>query len=413
MWSYVVWCDIDPYVHCTTLYVQANVLESPLRPLPPRYGILVESPKTFNVQPMMINTHDPSPNRTHGQPGGPIPARRHPGWGRNPAYSPLIECPCTDRKAKIVTRFHTREAGSCPTGAAAANASACFAAVSDLGLNPVVRTGTVNSHALPAGCSVVSTQDGYEAVFNTDKSSPSMCGPHNASAPVRALGTANAGGAAVGVHVALDLREAGWAGLQVGLQAGLQAAAGEAVTVAGGTARINITGPAGVWFGAGFGASTMKGTYAIIVDGHGVVTERQLGDHAPGIVLSPWNANVTTPSTTHAPSSSLSSSSFTVVSNEVTGGTRTVVVQRPLTGPSSAYYTFDPRALAGLSVLSAVGSSPDFSFHKVRTGALLRSKCLLATRVRLVPKCVAFLFPCEWCVWGPIISLFPFSIWFH
>ena len=408
---------------------------------------------------MMINTHDPSPNRTHGQPGGPIPARRHPGWGRNPAYSPLIECPCTDRKPKIVTRFHTREAGSCPTGAAAANASACFAAVSDLGLNPVVHTGTVNTHALPAGGSVVSTQDGYEAVFNTDKSSPSMCGPHNTSAPVRALGTTNAGGAAVGVHVALDLREAGWAGLQVGLQAGLQAAAGEAVTAAGGTARINITGPADVWFGAGFGASTMKGTYAIIVDGHGAVTERQLGDHAPGIVLSPWNANVTTPSTPtpdanctadcldcefdvdcnaspagcywgtngrhwgclrspaspppapHAPSSSLSSSSFTVVSNEVTGGMRTVVVQRPLAGPSSAYYTFDPRALAGLSVLSAVGISPDLSFHKVRTGATTPIEMFAYYSSTTCPSvCVTFSSFFKSCA---ILSFFPCSIWFH
>ena len=54
------------------------------------------------------------------------------------------------------------------------------------------------------------------------------------------------------------------------------------------------TGPVDVWFGAGFrtslpiaspgshSGSAMDGTYAIIIDGNGSVSERVLGHHSPG-----------------------------------------------------------------------------------------------------------------------------------
>ena len=48
-----------------------------------------------------------------------------------------------------------------------------------------------------------------------------------------------------------------------------------------------MSGPADVWFGIGFGASTMNDKpYAIIVDGNGEVTERKLENHGPGSLLS-------------------------------------------------------------------------------------------------------------------------------
>ena len=48
-----------------------------------------------------------------------------------------------------------------------------------------------------------------------------------------------------------------------------------------------MSGPADVWFGIGFGASTMNDKpYAIIVDGNGNVTERKLENHGPGSLLS-------------------------------------------------------------------------------------------------------------------------------
>lgn len=51
---------------------------------------------------------------------------------------------------------------------------------------------------------------------------------------------------------------------------------------------ITLTGPADVWFGVGFDAEEMASApYAVVVDGAGNVSEHKLGNHAPGIVLQP------------------------------------------------------------------------------------------------------------------------------
>lgn len=53
-----------------------------------------------------------------------------------------------------------------------------------------------------------------------------------------------------------------------------------------GNATITLSGPAGKWFGVGFGASAMADLpYAIIVDGGGKVVERKLANHAGGVEL--------------------------------------------------------------------------------------------------------------------------------
>lgn len=73
-------------------------------------------------------------------------------------------------------------------------------------------------------------------------------------------------------------------------------------------ATITLKGPANVWFGVGFNATTMAELpYAIIVDGTGSVSERRLGSHAAGTVLK---------------------NSIVVSSNTVSGEQRTVVLQR-------------------------------------------------------------------------------------
>ena len=65
--------------------------------------MLVANPQSFGLEPMMINTKNPNGSAT---PGGPLPS-----GARSPAgaeYSGLLECPCTDRKAKVsVNRRHT------------------------------------------------------------------------------------------------------------------------------------------------------------------------------------------------------------------------------------------------------------------------------------------------------------------
>ena len=118
-----------------------------------------------------------------------------------------------------------------------------------------------------------------------------------------------------------------------------------------GEASITMSGPAANWFGAGFDARSMASAYAIIVDGQGAVTERQLGDgqgiaghHQPGLLLA---------------------SSVKVMTNTVTNGVRTVVMSRPLAGLTAKHATFSATA-PGVPIIAAVGSSPTLSFHKDR-----------------------------------------------
>eukprot|EP00932_Pfiesteria_piscicida_P019557 SRR837773.6383.p1 GENE.SRR837773.6383~~SRR837773.6383.p1 ORF type:complete len:449 (+),score=10.76 SRR837773.6383:63-1409(+) len=109
------------------------------------------------------------------------------------------------------------------------------------------------------------------------------------------------------------------------------------------TATITATGPSSSWYGIGFNAQAMGDQpWTIIVDGYGNVTERKLGDHAPGEQLA---------------------SSVTVRSSSVVGGRRTVVLTRPFKGPTSEHYTFDPRTTV-LPFINAVGKTRELSYHK-------------------------------------------------
>ena len=122
------------------------------------------------------------------------------------------------------------------------------------------------------------------------------------------------------------------------------------------TVIITLTGPSNVWFGVGFDAGAMKDLpYAIIVDGHGQVTERKLGDHSPGTELS---------------------TSVKIVSNTVVDNIRTVIVSRPVKGASKDHYSF--QTIPGdLSLISAIGNSAQLSYHKSKTGSKIT---LLPTR---------------------------------
>ena len=111
-------------------------------------------------------------------------------------------------------------------------------------------------------------------------------------------------------------------------------------TVAG-TVEITLSGPDNVWFGYGFGGSAMSGTYAIITDGSGGITERNLGNHTSGTLLT---------------------SSITTVSNTVNGSVRTVVVNRALAGLNANYYTF-PNATASIPMIWAHGTGSTLAYH--------------------------------------------------
>ena len=110
---------------------------------------------------------------------------------------------------------------------------------------------------------------------------------------------------------------------------------------------ISIKGPADKWFAIGFGASEMKGTYSIAVDGRGNVTEHKLGDHELGSVLEP---------------------SVALVSAEVVGGLRTVVLSRNFQGKTADYFTFSAGE-STIPVIDAVGSGAELGYHQQKTSS--------------------------------------------
>jgi len=58
------------------------------------------------------------------------------------------------------------------------------------------------------------------------------------------------------------------------------------------------------------------------------------------------------------------------LSNSVSGGTRTVVLNRPLEGLNSDYYTFHPDS-SSINFINALGASPELKYHANRTGSTI------------------------------------------
>lgn len=135
------------------------------------------------------------------------------------------------------------------------------------------------------------------------------------------------------------------------------------VSRSGTNANITMTGPDGVWFGVGFGATQMSDLpYAIIVDGRGNVTERKMGNHAPGDELTKM---------------------INVLESTVNAGMRTVVLTRPAAGITPRHFTI-PSAPGDINIIAAVGNTAELAYHRSRTGSKItlvptqRSSCVCA-----------------------------------
>jgi len=142
---------------------------------------------------------------------------------------------------------------------------------------------------------------------------------------------------------------------------------------------ITMTGPANVWFGVGWFSQAMEDKpYAIIIDGEGGVTERQLASHM-GSAASPGGKPI-------APS-------VTVVHSSVHDGKRTgkwasdyiacafthtplplplplpaVVLTRPAVGASAQHANFSLQNTL-IPIINALGSSAVFTYHKNKTAS--------------------------------------------
>ncbi|ETO30153.1 collagen-binding protein A [Reticulomyxa filosa] len=105
-------------------------------------------------------------------------------------------------------------------------------------------------------------------------------------------------------------------------------------------------------YGIGFGNNVMNGTYAIIIDGYGNVTERMLGNHEPGILLN---------------------STVTLLAEKLVdgNGTRVVILQRALHESGSHYYNFASSNFTTIPIIFAYGRTPTLNYHQDRNTAVL------------------------------------------
>jgi hypothetical protein len=116
-----------------------------------------------------------------------------------------------------------------------------------------------------------------------------------------------------------------------------------------GTVTITASGPSDAWFGIGFNAKQMVDQpYTLIVNSTGVI-EQKIGtcgseaEHCPGTLLN---------------------STVRLISNTVVSGKRTVVLTRASSGLSNDYYTFHPNEQSTIPIITAIGNTQTFAYHK-------------------------------------------------
>jgi hypothetical protein len=321
--------------------------------LAPPFAQVLESPNRFSFQPMQIDTWNraemnltggafvpgPYPKTAHqGRwPSGSSSATRWPSGnlappnGSDARYSGLLECPLTSRIRKKLTgggwndSFLTniancsQQARACPK--TLDTAEACFEAARHVGIGAGAHVVTEqgSSVALPSGCTVRvrqaaanGTRGSVRVYFNTNTKSPVCCG--------------SGADTVTGSQKSL---------VDIGLT----------VSTRGGVT-IKLEGPAKSWFGVGFATHSMANSpYTIVVDGNGSVTERVLGDHTAGVRLS---------------------TSVQIIRHSVADGKRTLVLARTLRGLTPQHHSFDAQQLS-LDFITAVGSTPTFSYHRAST----------------------------------------------
>jgi hypothetical protein len=239
---------------------------------PAGYAQLLASPTQWVVEPMQIDTH----NRNYGindevgykpwvLPAQVQNATQTEIHGANSGWSPLLECPCTDRISRIVTRTSRllAEPSTCAASERISSEAACADAIAQMAR--VVSSSTTHDKSRPAGCLALpaGAPGSVVALFNADSTSTATCAPPTQRTPKSPKS-----------HLLLPLQGLTTVG---GLGAD-HAAVNLSVTHDGNhSANITLSGPAGSWYGVGFGAMSMADApYALIVDGSGGVSERKV-----------------------------------------------------------------------------------------------------------------------------------------
>ena len=258
---------------------------------------LIDSPDTFHIQPMQIDTKNRHYNGTDFKPDLLPAASAAPP---DASYSGLLECPCTTRIHKVINvTYATQNQGTCDT--VVDQPKECLDGA--VKIDPTLANAQlvqVDSASFPSGCSIIHYKNGTSAVVSNRHVDGAECG----AGASRWLGSSSSD--TTKVEFSLDLDQAS------------------------DRAAMNITGPDGKWFGVGLDATSFSMSdepYAIVVDGSGKVQERKLGNHDGGSELS---------------------ASVQVVSNQVVDGRRTVGLTR--NGVAYNFFLFRHEASHNLAI---------------------------------------------------------------
>jgi len=165
---------------------------------PNGFAQLIESPDTWTVTPMQIDTRNrdcgvtPADvhNCTQFTPGPePLQARYGRGIPAGTNYSGILECPCNSRfggdpgyypnsKTKVLEhKYYAMSRSACQSKAMVWDSKDCFEGASSIGINAtMVKNSTVNDQSLPAGCYVVNHNNGVANVYYNQAKSNVDCG---------------------------------------------------------------------------------------------------------------------------------------------------------------------------------------------------------------------------------------------
>jgi len=306
---------------------------------PKGYAWTLDRPEDITIEAMLINVGNNGERCDEPSDKCPMPRTALASHGHN--YSPLLECPCTDRIRKEVNNHYFCPGAQCERPVS--TLSECVEGSRSLGFARPVATETVNMAEAPYGCMLVSSIEGPKIYFNEKTDATGTCPQNN-----EAYSVAN-----------VDfLREKGVESYATILETGTDMI-------------LNMTGPADKWFAYGFPGDNnwgkMDGSLAFVALTDGTVTTRRLGDHNPGEDLGGYRT--------------------TVVSNDVADGMRTVVLSynwgrmaSPIESAADAFAKVGNlhqrlKAAFGssrqaLAVIGAVGRSEQFGYHGSTRGSV-------------------------------------------
>ena len=281
---------------------------------PRNYAQLIRSPRYFNIQPMQIDTRNRDPRYVNQSRfvAGLLP--KEAASPINASYSGLLECPCTTRIFKNITHsYGVSVSGKCDNKLF--NTTDCLNMVEKFGGNYSNNIKIINSNIHPSGCFYTKDINGYtkEAYVNNNNNFV-KCGSNNSEFFGEIVNDPT-------TNITFQFNMTTYQNVMM------------------------MEGKSDVWFGIAFNAHTMSDLpYSIIIDGYGSVFEQKLGNHDEGHLLN---------------------SMIKVIENSVNNGIRTVKIIRDNLGINSNYYTFT-RDTPNIPILLAVGSTPDFKYHKFR-----------------------------------------------